>query len=134
MLNRSEKYVYAITRDFSRTSSMAGIIKKCIKRGVKIRVIGMEKINKRNYYKALWYREQGISLRFFETKVHPRIVVIDGKEILLRLDYNPQKRKRFRFDSLWSEDASLVTIIDNYVKNMWQNAKPVNFKKVPTPL
>ncbi len=134
MLDRSEKYVYAITRDFSRSASMAGAVKKCIKRGVKIRVIGMEKISKRNYYKALWYKEQGINLRFFETKVHPRIIVVDGKEILLRLDYNPQKRNRFRFDSLWSEDVSLVTVIDNYVKNMWGNANTINFRKIPISL
>lgn len=129
MLNRTEKYVYAITRDFSRSASMSEPVKKCIKRGVKIRVIGMEKINEKNYYKALWYKERGIYLRFFETKVHPRIIVIDGKEILLRLDHNPQKRNRFRFSSLWSEDPSLVTIMDSYVKNMWKNAKPVDLKK-----
>jgi len=133
MLNRSEKYVYAITRDFSRSASMSESVKKCIKRGVNVRVIGMESINERNYYKALWYKEQEISLKFFETKVHPRIIVVDGKEILMRLDYNPQKRNRFRFNSLWSEDASLVTVIDSYVKNMWKNAKPVKFKKIPAP-
>lgn len=133
MLGRSEDYVYAITRDFSRTASMAESVRKCIKRGVEVRVIGMERINESNYYKALWYKEQGIDLRFFETKIHPRIIVVDGKEILLRLDYNPQKRNRFRFNSLWSGDTSLVTVIDNYVKNMWKNAKPIDLRKVPAP-
>jgi len=130
MLSRSEKYAYAITRNFSRSAPLAGAIKKCIKRGVKIRVMGIEKINEKNYYKALWYKEQGINLRFFDTKVHPRIIVVDGKEILLRLDYSPQKRNRFRFSSLWSEDISLVTVIDNYVKNVWKTAKPVDFRKI----
>ena len=129
MLTRSEKYVYAITRDFSRSSSMAEGVKKCIRRGVVIRVIGMEKVSKKNYYKARWYYDHGINIKIFETKVHPRIVVVDGKELLLRLDYNPYKRNRFRFNSLWSEDPSLVVVMDNYVKNMWESARPVNFKK-----
>lgn len=133
MLGRSEDYVYAITCNFSRTSSMAEAVRKCVKRGIEVRVIGMERIDESNYYKALWYKEQGIELRLLETKVHPRIIVVDGKEILLRLDYNPQKRNRFRFNSLWSEDSSLVTVIDNYVKNMWKNAKPIDLRKVPTP-
>lgn len=133
MLDRSRKYVYAITRDFSRSAMMAQSVKKCMKRGVTVRVIGMEKLNEKNYYRALWYKEKGIALRFFDAKAHPRIIVVDGKEILLRLDYNPQKRNRFRFNSLWSEDASLTTVIDSYVKNMWKNASPISFKKIPTP-
>jgi sugar-specific transcriptional regulator TrmB len=133
MLNRAESYVYAITRDFSRSSTMVDGLRKCVKRGVKIRAIGMEKINEKNYYKARWYHDHGIELRIFETKIHPRIIVVDGKELLLRLDYNPQKRNNFRFNSLWSEDPSLIAVIDSYVKNMWKNAETVDFKKIPTP-
>ena len=133
MMDRSEQYVYAITRDFSRSASMAESLRRCIKRGVKVRVIGMEKISQNNYYRALWYKDKGIEIKLFDAKVHPRILVVDGKEILLRLDYNPQKRNRFQFSSLWSEDASLVTVIDNYVKNMWKNAKPIDLGKIKTP-
>ena len=129
MLERSQKYVYAITRNFSRSSNMSEGVRKCINRGVKIRVIGMEEIDKDNYYKAKWYQDNGIQIRIFEANIHPRIVVVDGKELLLRLDHNTQKRDRFRFSSLWSEDPSLVTVMDNYVKNMWENSTPVKLKK-----
>ena len=129
ILRRSENYVYAITRDFSRTSSLAEEVKNALGRGVKIRVIGMERVTERNYYKARWYHDHGIDLKIFETKVHPRIVVSDGKELLMRLDYTPQKRDRFRFNSIWSEDPSLVKVMDNYVKNIWSNAKTVSFKR-----
>jgi len=131
MLDNSEDYVYAITRDFSRSYPMAISTKKCIKRGVKIRVIGMEKVSKRNYYRALWYKNQGIDIRHFEAKIHPRIIIVDGKQLLLRLDHEPNKRNKFKFNSLWSEDPSLVTVMDTYVKNMWKNAKPISFKKIP---
>jgi sugar-specific transcriptional regulator TrmB len=128
MLSRSEKYVYAITRDFSRSSTLSKEVKKCVGRGVKINVVGMEDIGEKNYYKAKWYYDHGIRLRIFDTKIHPRIVVVDGKEILIRLDYNPNKRERFRFNSMWSEDPSLVTVMDNYMKSIWRNSKPVRIR------
>lgn len=133
MMNRSERYVYAITRDFSRTASLADALQKARKRGVKVRVIGMEHVNEQNYYKARWYTDHGIDVRVFETAVHPRMLVADGKEILLRLDYDPGKRNGFFFSSMWSEDASLVAVIDSYVKNMWENAESLDIKKVKPP-
>jgi sugar-specific transcriptional regulator TrmB len=134
MMARSERYVYAITRDFSRSEALVEALRKCKKRGVKIRVIGMEKIDESNYYKAKWYADHGIDVRVFETRVHPRIIVADGREMLLRLDYEPEKRNGFLFSSLWSEDASLVAVMDSYAKNMWNNAKPVNLKNIQVPL
>lgn len=133
MMARSNKYVYAITRDFSRTAALAEALHKCRKRGVKVRVIGMERVNEQNYYKARWYVDSGIDVRVFETAVHPRMLVADGREILLRLDYTPEKRSGFLFSSLWSEDASLVAVIDSYVKNMWDGAKPLDFRGVKPP-
>lgn len=130
MLDRSEKYVYAITKNFSRSYPMAVSSKECLKRGVKIRVIGMEKLDETNYYRAMWYKKQGIDLRCFETKVHPRIIVVDGRELLLRLDHSPHKKNKFRFNSLWSEDPSLVTVMDNYVKHMWENSDPLDFSNL----
>lgn len=130
MMERSDKYIYAITRDFSRTAPLAEALHKCKKRGVKVRVIGMEQVNEKNYYKARWYADHGIDVRVFETRVHPRMIVADGKEILLRLDYEPEKRSGFFFSSLWSEDASLVAVIDSYVKNMWENSRPLDIRNI----
>ncbi len=133
MTSRSRKYVYGVTRDYSRSAKLAESIKRCIKRGVKVRVIGLEDVTGRNYYKAKWYHEQGAKLRVFDTKVHPRIALVDGKEVLLRLDYNPSKRNNFKFSAIWSEDPSLAGVFDSYVKNLWKVAKPVDFKKIPEP-
>lgn len=133
MLDRSRKYVYAITRDFSRSSKLSESAKACIKRGVKIRVIGMEAVNDSNFYKAKWYHSIGIQLKHFETSLHPRIVVVDGKEILIRLDHDPTKRERFSFNSLWSQDPSLVKVIDSYMKHLWEVAEPIDFRKISPP-
>jgi sugar-specific transcriptional regulator TrmB len=131
MFDRAEKYVYAITRDFSYSHRLRDAVRGCMKKNIKLFIMGLE-INDSNYYKAKWYDSNGIPVKIFETKVHPRIAVVDGKEVTIRLDSDPLK-KRFSFQSIWSEDPSLVAVFDSYMKNLWKNAKPVDFKKIPAP-
>jgi len=133
MIDRSQKYVYGVTRDYSRTDRFVEAIKASIKRGVKVYVIGMENITGLNYYKAKWYDTVGAKIKFFETKVHPRIALVDGKEVLLRLDSDPTKKNKYKFNAIWSSDASLVRVMDSYMKNLWKVSKPINFSKVPRP-
>jgi sugar-specific transcriptional regulator TrmB len=129
LLDKAEEYVYAITRDFSYTSSYRQSILKCKRRGIKIHIIAMGKLSEENYYKVKWYLANGIALRVFDAKVHPRIMVVDGKEMSMRLDQNPLKHK-FGFHSIWSQDPSLVSMIDAYMKNMWKQASEVSLSKV----
>ena len=131
LLDKAEEYVYAITRDFSYTSIYRQSILKCKKRGIKIHMIAMGKLSEENYYKVKWYLANGIALRMFDTKVHPRIMVVDGKEISMRLDQDPLKH-RFAFHSIWSQDPSLVSMIDAYMKNLWKQAKEVNARTIST--
>jgi sugar-specific transcriptional regulator TrmB len=127
MIRRAEKYVFDITRDFSFSHSLKEAIKASVKRKVNIRVLCMG-INEENYYRAKWYYEQKIPIRVFEAKIHPRILVVDGKEVSIRLDANPLSRK-FRFRSIWSADPSFVAVMDSYMKNLWQSAKPIDPKE-----
>jgi len=131
MLDRAKKYVFDVTRDFSYSSKYRESIKKCVRRNVKIKIIGMQ-INKTNYYRAKWYHAHNIPLRIFEADIHPRILIVDGREVSVRLDHNPLK-KRFSFHSIWSQDPSLVTVLDSYMKNLWEKAKPLDFRKIPEP-
>lgn len=134
MFDRCQDYAYAVTRDFSRTARLTEAVKDCVRRGVKIRIMGMGGITPNNYYRAKWYHVHGIPLRVFETKVHPRILVIDGKEVYIRLDHEHDPvKKRFAFHAIWSQDPSLAKVIDVYMKNLWLNAKLVDFKKIPPP-
>jgi sugar-specific transcriptional regulator TrmB len=130
MIEKSKKYVYGVTRDFSRSARLSQVIDLALKKGVKIRVLGMEEINEDNFFKAKWFVEHGAELRIIDTNIHPRIVIMDGKEVLLRLDHNHDKKKDFPFSSIWSEDPGLVKVFDTYVKNIWENAKPVDLKEL----
>jgi sugar-specific transcriptional regulator TrmB len=126
MIDRSRKYVYAVTREYSRTSKLAEAVKRCVRRGVKLRIIGLSRPTSESYLRFKWYKEHGIRIKVFETKAHPRILLIDGREVLLRLDSKLTKKNGFLFYSLWSQDESLVKVIDSYVKTLWKNALPVN--------
>lgn len=130
MVARSRKYVYGFTRDYSKSAKLAEVVESATKRGVKIRVIGLEGIAAENFFRAKWFVEHGAELKILETKIHPRIVVIDGKEVLLRLDHDHLKKDGFPFSSVWSQDPSLVSVFDTYAKNIWDSAKPVNLKEI----
>jgi len=130
MYDRSQKYAYLISRDFTQSSRIAQSVKNGIKRGIVFRVIAMKGVDESNFYRAKWFHSQGVEIRIFKTKVHPRIFVIDGKEVLIRLDKNPTKRSGFEFTSIWSADPSLAKVFDSYMKNLWNIAEIVNFKKL----
>lgn len=127
MLENADKYAYAITRDFSWTSKLNDAVAKVVKDKVDFRIMGMGQINDSNRARAKWYLDHGIPVKIFETSIHPRILVVDGKEVLIRLDHNPLK-KEFSFHSIWSQDPSLVKVMDEYMKNLWKMSKPVKIK------
>ncbi|MEM5766596.1 MAG: helix-turn-helix domain-containing protein [Candidatus Aenigmatarchaeota archaeon] len=128
MLERANKYVIDITRDFSLSSTLREAIKSCLKRKVKVMIICVG-ITKENFLRAKWYYEQKIPIKVFETKIHPRILVVDGKEVAIRLDSSPKGRK-FKFRTIWSNDPSFVTVMDRYMKNLWKIAKQIDFRKI----
>ncbi|MEM2146690.1 MAG: helix-turn-helix domain-containing protein [Candidatus Jordarchaeaceae archaeon] len=130
MIERSNKYVYIVTRDFSWSYRLGKLIKSSFRRGVEIRIISIREIDDTIYQRAKWMHDHGAKIRIYHTNIHPRIINSDGKEILLRLDSNPVDRDSFYFTSIWSKEASLVRVIDTYLKSLWNNGKPVNFKRI----
>jgi len=129
MMSRSNKYIYVVTRDFSWSYKFGQLVKSSFRKGVDIRMISIREIDDSVYQRAKWMHDHGAKIKVFNANVHPRIINSDGKEVLLRLDSNPTKRDSFYFTSIWSKDASLVKVIDTYLKSLWDIAKPVNFKK-----
>ena len=128
MFDRARSYAYVVSRDFSWSSKLGESVKNCVRRGVVIRTIFIGELNEWNYQRAKWFFDHGVKIRAFRTEVHPRIIDIDGKEVLIRLDTNPTKRERFTFTSIWSKDPSLAKVMDTYLKSMWKTAKPMKFR------
>jgi len=129
MIDRSRKYCYGITREFTRTSRMVEAVKNCLKRGVKFRVLGLDYPQGEKLGVAKWYLSIGAEVRYLKMKIHPRILVVDGEEVLIRLDGEPVKKEGFLFYSLYSKDPSLVKVMDEYVKGLWKRAKPLKLTK-----
>ncbi|MEM5801982.1 MAG: helix-turn-helix domain-containing protein [Candidatus Aenigmatarchaeota archaeon] len=127
MLNRSKNYVYAITRDYSQTSSLMKAARVAVKRGVKIRVIGMEPPKEDNLIKIKIYHKNGVELKYLTNPVlyHPRIVVVDGKEAIIRLDNDFSKKEGFAFNAIWTQDPAMVLVLDNYLKSLWEKSEAI---------
>lgn len=130
MIGRSRKYIYGVTRDFSRSARLTEMVNSAVKRGVKVRILGMQEIKSENYLKAKWFVQKGADLRIIDTKLHPRIVLVDGREVLLRLDHDHQKKDGFPFSSVWSEDPGLVKVFDTYIRHTWEGAQQIDFKEI----
>jgi len=126
MFDRVEKYAYVISRDFTFSPKLGEAVKNAVKRGATVRIIAMRGIDEKNYYQAKWYHSHKVQIRIFVTNVHPRIMVADGKEVLIRLDHNPIRQEKFPFTSLYSTDPALVKVFDSYMKSIWKSAKEVN--------
>jgi sugar-specific transcriptional regulator TrmB len=129
MYEKCSKYIYVVTRDFTWSSRLGKSVKDCCKRGGEVKVIAIRELDDVMFTRAKWFNEHGVKIKVFKTAVHPRIIDVDGKEILLRLDNNHTKKDKFSFTSLWSKDPALVKIIDTYVKSMWKEGNAVNFDK-----
>ncbi len=130
MVRRSNKYVFGVTREFSQSSVLIEAMDQAIKRGVKSMVIGLSGANAENLMRIKWYRKHLIDIKVFETALHPRLIVVDGKEVLMRFDHDPRKKEGFKFNSVWSQDPSLVNVFDIYMKNLWKVAKPLDLARV----
>jgi sugar-specific transcriptional regulator TrmB len=129
MFDKSHDYVFIISRNFTWSSRLAESIKAANRRDVKIRTIAIKEIDSDNYLRAKWFHTHGVEIRLYKTEVHPIILLADGKEVLIRMDQKPTQTEKVRFVSLWSEDQSLVSVFDFYVKNLWKMAKPVDLKR-----
>jgi sugar-specific transcriptional regulator TrmB len=130
MFDKSQKYIFVITRNFTWSSRLAESVKAATKRGVKIRTIAIKEIDSTNYHRAKWFNSHGVEVKLYKTEIHPIILLADGKEVFIRLDEKPSESEKVPFVSLWSEDQALVTVFDFYLKNLWKLAKSVDFRKV----
>jgi sugar-specific transcriptional regulator TrmB len=134
MLNRSKKYVYGMARDFSHSQNYMQALTGAVHRKVKIRIISLQPITPEIFLRVKWYLDRGIEVKVYPTSLHPRILLIDGKEVLLRIDHEPEKREHFRFSSVWIDDPQLVKVFDTYLKNIWQGAKSLRLHEIESQL
>jgi sugar-specific transcriptional regulator TrmB len=122
MVKKAKKYVYDVTKSLPYSSSYREALLDCKEKGVSLHVMAMGLEDRE---KVKWYVKNGIKVKLLEAKNHPRILAVDGREVAIRIDNGKPA-----FQSIWSSDPSFVSMMDNYLKNLWKNAREVNLREI----
>ena len=117
MVERAKKFGLATTSKFSRTTILDNAYLKALKKGVKIRIIGTSELDESKRARVKWYKKQGAEVRILPMNVHPRIGIVDNKEVCMRID-NPLES-----DFIWSNDHALISIFRTYFEELWNRSK-----------
>jgi sugar-specific transcriptional regulator TrmB len=117
MVERTKKVGLATTSKFSRNTILDNAYAKALKKGVKIKIIGTSELDESKKARARWYKKHGAEVRILPINVHPRIGIVDKKEICMRID-NPLES-----DFVWSNSPALVNIFSTYFMDLWKRAK-----------
>jgi len=120
MMKKASSYAYGITKEFSRISDLDIEIVDAVKRGVKVKILGIGKFNKLNSERAKWYRSRKVKIRTVDVGAQPRICLIDGKEVCLRIDNSNNS------EFIWSNNQALLNFTKSYFDSLWKNARSLN--------
>jgi len=117
MLCRAKKMGCATTAMFSRYPPLDNAYLNALKRGIKIRMLGMSEMDEAKIARASWYKNQGAEIRIIPMNVNPIMGIIDDKEVSFRVDKidNP--------DMIWSNNPALISVFKSYFDDLWSKAK-----------
>lgn len=118
MISRAKKFGFATTSDFSRHPSLDEAYIKALKRGVKIKMLGVFALDEAKKARASWYLKQGAEIRIMPSNLQTTVGTIDDKEVCIRIDNNSTDS-----DVIWSNNPSLVSIFKIYFKELWLRGK-----------
>jgi sugar-specific transcriptional regulator TrmB len=117
MAAKANHYAYGITRRFSRIAELDEEVIKAAKRGVKVKLIGTANFDRISLARAHWYTANNIEIRIIELEEQPRICLIDGKEVCMRIDNGNDS------EVIWSDNKSLVNLLKTYFELLWEKAR-----------
>ena len=122
MLKNSSEYAYGITKEFSRIPALDQEIINASKRGVKVKLLNITNgLKKLDSARAKWYSSHNVKIKTVPLEVQPRVCLVDGKEVCLRIDND------YDSEFIWSNNPALINLIKSYFEVLWNKAKP--FKK-----
>ncbi|MEM5829366.1 MAG: helix-turn-helix domain-containing protein [Candidatus Aenigmatarchaeota archaeon] len=125
LLKKARRFVYELMESLPYSSSYRRALLEAKARGVKLHLITT---NLENWEKVKWYLRSGIKLKLADVGMHPRIIVIDGEEAIVRLEDG----NKLSFHSIWSKDPSFVNMLSNYMRSLWERGKEVKVSKSST--
>jgi len=120
MGRKASDYVYAITKEFSRIPDLDDEIINAVNRGVKIKILSTGKPNELNLARAKWYASHNVEIRTAQLETQPRICLVDGKEVCIRVDNENNS------EFIWSDNQGLINLTKSYFEELWKNAKLIS--------
>ncbi|MFH0929337.1 MAG: helix-turn-helix domain-containing protein [Candidatus Aenigmatarchaeota archaeon] len=117
MVEMTKKEGMATTSRFSRNSLLDNAYSKALKKGIRIKIIGTSELDESKMARAKWYKKQGAQIRILPMDVHPRIGIVDSREMCMRID-NPLES-----DFFWSNSPAMISVFRTYFKELWNKAK-----------
>jgi hypothetical protein len=101
-------------------------MKKCVERGVKVKMICTFDSKNVHSYKA-WLKT-GAQIRVFNHKMFgpllPRMSVFDGDVARLTLG-EPEVGSEADYITLWTESKAFSQMLRNHFLNMWKHSEPI---------
>jgi sugar-specific transcriptional regulator TrmB len=117
MISKAKKFGFATTSHFSRHPSLDEAYVKALKRGIKIKMIGISNMDEAKRARASWYFKQGAEVRVLPLNLQTTLGIVDDKEVCIRIDNNS-----IDSDVIWSNNPSLVNIFKSYFEELWSRA------------
>ncbi|MCD6477230.1 MAG: TrmB family transcriptional regulator [Candidatus Aenigmarchaeota archaeon] len=119
MIERCNNIGYAVTENFSRYPPLDAAFIKALKRGVKIKLLGVSMPNEIIKARAQWYSNKGAEIKVIPMKVKSVFGFIDNKEICVRVDNGTES------DFIWSNNKPILNIFQSYFEKLWKNAESI---------
>jgi sugar-specific transcriptional regulator TrmB len=118
MISKAKKIGFATTSHFSRYPSLDEAYVKALRRGIKIKMLGISFLDEAKKARASWYYNQGANIRVLPLNLQTTLGIVDDKEVCIRIDNNSLDS-----DVIWSNNPAMVNIFKTYFKELWTRAK-----------
>lgn len=121
ILRRTKSFGYSTTFSFSRCCELEEELKKAVKRGVKIKMLGTGSVDDKFILaKAKWYEKNGAEVRVLPLDTHPVLGLRDDEEACIRVDNGPEP------EFIWSNNPALISVVKCYFDNLWERARTLD--------
>jgi len=112
----SKENITFVTGDFPRNPHLDEEFLKAIKRGVKVRILGVRHLTEESKLKAEWYAKNGADIRVIPLDVHSSFAINEKNELVFKVN------SKIECDFIWTRNIPLVNILGMYFEHCWIKA------------
>jgi len=110
LLDKTKTEAGFIMPGFSRFSNLDKSISKAVKRGVSVKMVGINE-KEISRLRSKWYENKGVKVKTGELQKYPVIGLFDKKNACIKIDDS---------DFMWSNNPAVVDMIKAYFDKAWK--------------